>query len=140
MNKSIKITFWLVVGLFIFMMSEIFMPDLLMQKEVFLSSILLFAIVSTVLAWLTWKSDIKGKLRLFLLLSGTCGTGFMISVVLHNLLYAMSILTEDIFLLKYFFEALHVFFFLVGVFVCPTGLLIGIGGAIWEVFRGSDKK
>lgn len=88
-------------------------------------------ILGFVLVFLSLKEKVIGKLKKFLLLTGACSSGLLVSVVLHNLFYALGVITENIIVLHYLFEALHVAFFLIGIFVCPIGFLIdAIGTAI----------
>jgi hypothetical protein len=78
---------------------------------------------------LTVKSKIKGKHRKLLILTGVSATGFLVGVILHNLLYALAIITGHIIILKYIFEFFHVAFFILAVVVCPLGFLIGATGS-----------
>jgi len=61
---------------------------------------------------------------------GFSSSGFLVSVVLHNLLYALGILTISIVPLHYLCEFLHVVFFIIGVVLCPIGFVISaVAGA-----------
>ncbi len=55
-------------------------------------------------------------------------SGFFISVFLHNAFYALSIITSSIVVLSYLMGALDVIFFLIAVFACPLGFLVGVIG------------
>jgi hypothetical protein len=83
------------------------------------------------------RSEIMGKLRRFLLLTGGSAVGFLVGVILHNLLYAAAILTEQITVLHYLFEILHALFFLIATILCPLGFLIGLLGSIFHLLKQS---
>jgi len=51
--------------------------------------------------------------------------GFVISVILHNLFYAVSIWVGGILVLSYLMQILQVVFFFAAVFICPIGFLVG---------------
>lgn len=61
--------------------------------------------------------------------------GFPVSVVLHNLLYALGkILAENV-ILNQMFEILHVLFFLIAILICPPAMLIGAVGSLVTYIR-----
>ncbi|XOB42585.1 MAG: hypothetical protein ACKKMP_00820 [Candidatus Nealsonbacteria bacterium] len=133
MKKSLTITFWALVGFFLFILSEFFIPvirNLFKGSELFLLPFIIFSFLGVVLIFLTLKKRIKGVLRKFLLLTGASAVGFFIFVFLHNAFYALSIITGHIVLLNYLTEVLHVAFFLIAIFVCPLGFLIGMVGVM----------
>ena len=66
----------------------------------------------------------------YLILLGASVIGFAVGVVLHNVFYGFGKVTADITVLHYLFEFLHVAFFLIAIFVCPAGLLVGVVGSI----------
>jgi hypothetical protein len=104
--------------------------ELLQGPFLFLSPFIVFSLLGTTLLFLTVKSKIKGKQRKFLILTGVSATGFFVCILLHNLLYALAIVSSQIIILKYLFEFLHAVFFIVGVIVCPLGFAIGAIGTI----------
>ena len=77
----------------------------------------------------------KGILKKFLILTGASSTGFFVSIFLHNMFYALNIITSHIIVLKYLTEALHVGFFIIAVIVCPIGFLVGMVGSIVLLIR-----
>jgi len=85
---------------------------------------------------ITYRERIVGKRKFFLLSTGISSAGFFLGVVLHNLFYALSTLTEDLIGLDAFLNVLEVGFFLVATILCPIGLLVGIVGTIllWKKF------
>jgi len=72
----------------------------------------------------TWRRPYK-----FLILMGGSIPGFGLFVVLHNLLYACTVMTSHIVLLRHLFEFLHVVGFLVAIFVCPVVFLASAAGS-----------
>lgn len=78
----------------------------------FLSSVfLVFAFTHTL-------STVKSYLILLLISLA----GFVVAAILHNVLEAVGKET--------FLEVIGVFFFLVAIFICPAGVVLGIGGMI----------
>ena len=84
------------------------------------------AAISIILAFVhTWR-----KVWKFLILLGASVIGFPLFVILHNLFYALGIMTADMIVLHYLFEFLHAASFLIAIFVCPAGFLIGAAGSM----------
>ena len=71
----------------------------------------------------SWK-----KAKPFLLLVVFSLVGFVISAILHNVLEAIG--GEGTLL-----GIIGVVFFLIAIFICPAGLLVGIGGSIVKSFK-----
>jgi hypothetical protein len=86
--------------------------------------------LGALLVYLTFKSRVKGKLKVFLLILGFSSAGFLVFSVLHNFFYALAIVSENIIVLKYIFEFLHVASFLISIVGCPIGFIIGAIGGI----------
>ncbi|MCK4368633.1 MAG: hypothetical protein KAV68_03065 [Dehalococcoidales bacterium] len=86
-----------------------------------------FFLLGIALLVLTLKEKIGGTLKKFFLLTGASATGFFVFVLLHNLVYGLFI---------YFFgEGFwnggdEPFFFIMAIFVCPLGFLVGMVGSI----------
>jgi len=85
------------------------------------------ATVSLILAFVhTWR-----KVKYFLILPGGSVIGFAVFAVLHNVFYALAEISSDIVVLSQMLKFLDAASFLVAIFVCPAGLLIGaIGGML----------
>jgi hypothetical protein len=96
-------------------------------------------------AWILALAHRWRRVRSFLILLGTSLAGFPLAVVLHNLFYALGILAADAVVLQPVLGFLEVAFFLVAVFVCPPGAVIGAAGALvlavrqWKRARASDE-
>lgn len=95
----------------------------------FIPAIAVFSLLGAALIFLSLKE--RGMLKKFLLLTGASSAGFFVFVLMHNLFYALSVITSNIIVLKYLTEVLHIAFFIIAVFVCPTGFLVGaVGSAV----------
>jgi hypothetical protein len=95
------------------------------------------ATVSLILAFVhAWR-----KVRYFLILLGASVVGLVVFAILHNLLYALAEISSDIVALKHSLEFLSTASFLVAIFVCPAGLLIGaIGSVVMAVIYFRKKR
>ena len=133
MKKSlIPTTFYALIGVFLVIVSVFFIPavgELIEGSLLFLSPFLIFSLLGAALIFLTIKGKVKGKLKKFLILTGISAAGFFVSILLHNFLYALAIVTSHIIILKYIFEFLHATFFIIAMLVCPLGFLIGVVGS-----------
>lgn len=84
------------------------------------------AIVSLILAFVHgWR-----KVKYFLILLGGSVIGFAVFAVLHNVFYALAEISSDIVVLSQMLKFLDAASFLVAIFVCPAGLLIGVIGGM----------
>ena len=133
MKKSLITTFWALMVMFIVILCQFFVPaftDLFRGSLLFLSPFLIFSLLGGLLIFLTRKEEIEGKLKKLLILTGASAAGFFVFVLLHNLFYAFGVIASSIAILRYLMEILHVTFFLIAIFVCPLGFLIGAIGSI----------
>lgn len=129
----IRKTFWFLIGTFVLVLCQFFVPpiqEVLRGPLLFLLPFIIFSLTGGALIFFTLKKKIKGILKKFLLITGVSASGFFVSVLLHNFLYALGILTEHIFGLNQLFELLNVVFFLIAVIACPIGFIIGAIGSI----------
>jgi hypothetical protein len=111
-----------------------FVPGSVLPKRSLFPVLAILAIVFTflgaTLVCLTIILKIRGMLRLFLILTGASAVGFLVSVVLHNLVYGLFIyfFGED------FWDRIGMmdepFFFCLAIFVCPVLFLVGSLGSI----------
>lgn len=133
LRQSTIVTFWMLVGIFLVFLCQLFIPvfrDLFKGSELFLIPMAVFCLLGLVLLILSVREKVEGKLRKFLILTGASAVGLFIFVVLHNVFYALSTITGEIFVLNYLIESLHVAFFLMAIPVCPIGFLMGVMGSI----------
>jgi len=113
----VKIILCALVGNFVLILGQLFIPvvrDLFKKSPFFLLPFATFFLLGAILILLTIKKKVKGKLKKFLLLTGVSSSGFFISVLLHNFLLG----------------ALNAIFFIVAIFICPIGFLVGIVGSL----------
>ena len=73
----------------------------------------------------TWR-----RVKNFLILLGASFIGFFLFVVLHNLFYALGEMASGIVVLGPVLAFFEVVFFLIAIFVCPPGFLIGAVGSV----------
>lgn len=71
------------------------------------------------------------KVNSYLLLFIGSIVGFILSVIFHNLFEALGKGT--------FLEAVGAFFFIVALFLCPPGIIIGIVGTIIKSIKNKNK-
>jgi len=133
-NFSIKITFWLLVVDFIAILMGMFVPGVRTKLSQFagpvivFSELAIFLLLGTILIILTFKRKVEGRLKKFLLVTGISAVGFVVCVLLHNLISGLlsTIFNKDI---------EEPVFFLLAVFGCPLGFLVGAIGSIVLFFR-----
>ena len=134
MKKSlIPVIFWALIGVFLFMVGQFFIPpvrELFSGSFLFLAPFIIFSLLGLALTFLTVREKIEGKLKKFLILVGVSSAGFFISVFLHNAFYALGIIASQIIVLRYLMEALNVAFFIIAIFLCPLSFLVGVVGSI----------
>jgi len=102
--------------------------------------VIAFFLLGLALVFFTVKKKVKGGLKKFLMLTGASSSGFFVSILLHNFLYGLAVITARITILHYLMEILHGLFFIVGIVVCPIGFLIGIVGSIVLFIKGKKGK
>jgi len=86
-----------------------------------------FFLLGGALIYFTYKSKVKGRLKVFLLMVGFSAVGVLVFALLHNLVYGLMI---------YFFgDAFwqggdEPLFFILALIVCPIVFLVGIIGSL----------
>ena len=134
MVKLIKTIFCVLVGIFVMILGWMVFPDFVLAKQVLFPFgvvlVVVFFLLGLVLMFLTIKGKVKSKLKKFLILTGGSPSGFLVGVLLHNLLYGLGMLVEHVAWLYFLLEVLHVGFFIMAVLVCPLGFLIGVVGSV----------
>ncbi len=127
--------FWTFIATFVLIVSGAFVGEWLMGPY-FIPAIAIFFLLGAALIFFTLKEKVEGTLKKFLILAGGSAVLFFISVVLHNLFYALGTVTGHITLLKYLTGTFDVAFFLIAVIVCPIGFLVGVVGSIVLFVKG----
>lgn len=123
------IVFCLLVGTFAALMGPVAIPVFRNSQFIIIFGIALFLLGLT-LIFLTLKQRVEGKLKKFLILTGASAVGLIVSVLLHNIFYGVSVVVGHITALKYLAEALHVAFFLIAIPICPLAFLVGVVGSV----------
>ncbi|MFC1937767.1 hypothetical protein ACFLWY_04355 [Chloroflexota bacterium] len=125
--------FWSLIGVFVATASVFFIPALrewLMGFVFLITSGTLLFVLGVVLVFLTIKEKVSGILKKFLILTGASSAGFFVSFILHNAIYGVFIH----FLGADFWDRIGIgdepFFFIMAVFVCPVGFIVGTVGRI----------
>lgn len=129
----LKGIFWALAIVFVMIASQMFVPgvsDFFRGSLAFLFPFILWFLLGLALIFLTLKEKISGWLKKSLILTGASAAGFFIGVFLHNVFYALAIVTEHIIILRYLMEVLHLVFFVVAIFICPFGFLVGLLGSL----------
>jgi len=130
-ERIIKIIIFVLTGIFIFIVVVIATDSVrVVGFPLVVSLVFAYFLLGLALLILTLKRKVKGKLGKFLFLTGGSSMAFLISVLLHNFLYAGAVLASNIKWLHFLLEILHAGFFLIGIIVCPLVFLVGIVGSL----------
>ena len=125
--------FWALVGIYVVIASVFAIPaarELVMGFLFLAISGAVFLLLGVALILSTVKEKVAGMLKKFLILTGASAAGVFVSVSLHNAIYGLFI---------YWFGADfwdriglgdELFFFIMAIFVCPIGFLVGAVGSI----------
>ena len=131
-RNTLIIMFYLVIIVFVITVGMLLIPGFrgyINTAFVIISGIIL-VILGSILIGLTLVQKVEGKLKKFLILTGASAAGFFIFALLHNIFYALEQVTSHITILSYLMKAFEVIFFLIAIFACPIGFLIGVIGSI----------
>ena len=131
-ENTLTIIFYLLAVFFVLAISTIFIPvfrEYVSGTFMIISGVIL-VILGSILIGLTLVQKIEGKLKKLLMLTGASAVGFFVFVLLHNIFYALAQVTSHISILNYLMKAFEVIFFLIAIFACPIGFVIGVIGTI----------
>jgi len=131
-ENTLTITFYLLVTVFVLAISIIFIPAFrgFISGTFMIISGVILVILGSVLIGLTLVQKVEGKLKKLLILTGASAAGFFVFALLHNIFYGLEQVTSHITILSYLMKAFEVIFFLIAIFACPIGFLIGVIGTI----------
>ncbi len=115
-GKLIWSIFWTQVGVFVIVVSAMFIPSVL-RLGIGLGAWIVFVGLGVTLIILTVKRKVGGMLKKFLLLTGASSAAFFIFVLLHNIVSGLFNIEEPV-------------FFIIATIVCPIAFLIGAVGTI----------
>ena len=131
-RNTLIIMFYLVIIVFVITVGMLLIPGFrgyINTAFVIISGIIL-VILGSALIGLTLVQKVEGKLKKFLILTGASAAGFFVFALLHNIFYGLEQVTGHITILSYLMKAFEVIFFLIAIFACPIGFLIGVIGSI----------
>ena len=80
-----------------------------------------------------WK--LQGKLKKFVILTGSSLLGFLVAVLLHGVIYSLFIIWFGADFWARIGLGDEPLFFIIAIFVCPLGFLVGAIGSIILVIR-----
>ncbi len=127
-NRKIILVFYTLIIIFVILIAYFFSPlmDELKRTFFIIAAVMGLAllILGIVLIWLTKKSKIRGKLRLFLILTGISAIFPLIGAVLHNFFYAIRIYFEEILIVKIIMQFLEAVSFILALLICPILFII----------------
>lgn len=136
-GKLIWSIFWALVGVFVIVVSMIFIPAfgaLLAGYKLFLIPLTVLFLLGATLIVLTIDKKIRRMLKGFFLLVGASATGIFFFFILHNFISRWLGIEEP-------------FSFIMVIFVCPLGFLVGAIGNIalftkkpWLVPRSPSRR
>jgi len=118
-------TFWALVGVFVLIICLFTIPafgEPLVGSLWFLSPFVLFSVLGVVLIIFSLRGNVSGGLRAFFILTGASAAGVLVSVLLYNLVSGFST--------DFLIGGDELFLFVMVLFVCPLGFLVGVAGTI----------
>jgi len=104
-------------------------------KLVFFLILGVIILYGSLVVFLTLRQKTKGRLKAFLLLSGFSALALPVFSVLHNLFYALEIITINYPLLSNLLGLLHGLSFLIAVILAPLGFLIGTISSLFMLVK-----
>ncbi len=141
MDKSAKLIFEALILIFLFVVGQVFIVpirNLVKGSELFLVPFIMFFLLGIALIYFALKKEKNLSLRRRLLITGISAASFLVGIIFHNLFYGLAVITRSFFFLNYFFEIMHVIFFLFAVLVSPIAFIIGAVGTAYMIL--SNKK
>ena len=123
----IKLVLWFLVGIFILLGGYFIVPA---PKRALFPYVVIFGLIFLLLGvWLislTIKQRIKDNLKIFLVSTGVFAICPFVFSILHNVFYALAVISSQIVILKYAMEFLDGLFFILALLVSPVGFLISV--------------
>ena len=133
-NFPIKIIFSLLVAVFVLILVGMFVPGVGTRLFETAGPVVvfcewgLFFLLGALLIILILKNKVEGRLKKFLLITGISAVGFLVFVLLHNL---VSGLLSTIFNK----EIEEPVFFILATLICPVAFLVGAIGTIISLIK-----
>ena len=125
--------FWALVAVFAIIAIVVFIPparESIMNFHFLIISGTIFSLLGVALIFWTVKERMDGLLGKFLILTGASAIGIFVSVLLHNAIYGLFIYWFGADFWDRIGLADEPFFFIMAIFVCPMGFLVGVVGSI----------
>ena len=121
--------FWALTGVFVVIASVFSIPAF--RGSIFFWFLIIsgaiFTLLGAALIFFTVKEKVGGILKKFLILTGASAAGFFVSILLHNAIYGLFI---HFFGAEFWNGGDEPVFFVIAIFVCPIGFLVGAVGSI----------
>ncbi|MBD3252145.1 hypothetical protein GF386_00245 [Candidatus Pacearchaeota archaeon] len=129
--KNIEIIFYTLLTVFVLLLLYFVVPTEVSTKRALFPAaavlVIAFFIFGILLTVFVFKSKIKGKLKIYLLLTGFSAIGFLVFVLLHNFIYGFFIY---LFGENFWRGGDEAFFLILAVIVCPILFLVGVVGSL----------
>ena len=109
----------------IYALIVLFILNLLPLRVISLPLSIVYILLGIMLIFLTFKSKVKGRLKVFLLLTGFSSAGLLLGL-LHGFFEVWGL------------DTLQVIFFYIGVVVSPILFIIGVIGSLVILRRKND--
>jgi len=141
-RNKLTVILWGLIGIFAVIVCTMFIPAFrgyINLLFIMISGALLL-LLGGALIFLTLKQKVEGRLKKFLILTGASAGGYIIFSILHNLFYGLGEITSHITILNFLMRALEVIFFLIAIFACPIGFLVGVIGSIVLLVKEREKE
>ena len=127
---STLVFFWLTFSFVILTAASIFSMNLIGQfiQFIIIPLIIILSILGMILIILASRAKLTKISKAFFILTGASTLGIIVSIVLHNLVFAL--------LIKLFGESFWAnmgdepVFFIMATIICPAALLVGVIGSI----------
>ena len=132
--------FWALTGVFVVIASVFSIPAF--RGSIFFWFLIIsgaiFTLLGAALIFFTVKEKVGGILKKFLILTGASAAGFFVSILLHNAIYGLFI---HFFGAEFWNGGDEPVFFIMAIFVCPVGFLVGaVGTIVLAIRRGRMAK
>jgi len=138
---SSQFLFKVLVILSILVMLNMLVPDIGLMPGPYVFILWIFHFVTGVgLIVTTYREKTTGKRKFYLLLSGFSSAGFLLGVVLHNFLYALGTITENLVIVNKIINFFEVAFFLAATIICPVGFIVGMIGTLIILKKSQSEK
>lgn len=128
MRKKTSILLYGMIAIFVLIIAFFFVPENRMRRMLFpVVGILGLLFLALGIVLIVFSRKEKGKLKLFLKITGYSAIAPLLFSVLHNFFYGLAITFEK---LAFIFEPLHAISFIISIIAAPILFIIGAVGSI----------